>query len=114
MTEMGELSTTASASGVDCDEEHIFCVRRCYAVRAPWPFRNGTGAHRAWCRTECLKEYMECVAEQAVERAFEGIRDAVDWLARHPEVVVGTLVVVGGVIFVVATGGSGGLILVAL
>ena len=57
--------------------------------------------------------YAACKAAEAAENTFNTMAEALAWLAAHPGVVVGTLVVVAGVAFVVATGGSGGLILVA-
>ncbi|MBN8226057.1 hypothetical protein JYK02_00875 [Corallococcus macrosporus] len=66
---------------------------------------------------------MDCI--QALERApkkgdvqelrFSNIEAALDWLRTHrSEVAMGTVVVIAGVAFVVATGGSGALILAPL
>jgi len=59
---------------------------------------------------------MECTSEQegrhGSQRVFNAMRDAMAWLRNHPEVVIGTLVVVAGVTYIVATGGTGALILV--
>lgn len=107
------LQATLIAMAVrDCDQEHIECFRRCWNSKPPWPIRRGSSGHYRYCQSKCLAEYMACLAEQAVEQAFESMSEAVEWLAQHPEVVVGTIVVIGGVAFVVASGGSGGLILV--
>jgi hypothetical protein len=56
---------------------------------------------------------MACIGSNAVEKTFEAIDDAAHWLAEHPEVVVGTLVVVAGVVMVVTLGPGGALVLVA-
>ena len=50
-----------------------------------------------------------CAAATVV---FDNMADAAKWLADHPEVVVGTVVVVGAVTFVVVTGGAGAPVLV--
>jgi hypothetical protein len=96
----------------DCDQEHIECFRDCWRRKPPWPIDKGGSGHYRYCSALCLAEYMECIGEEAVERAFDSMSDALQWLSEHPEVVVGTLVIVAGVTFVVATGGSGALILV--
>lgn len=70
---------------------------------------------------ECRKQYMDCVKEQEAQRSgnktlrFSSIDKALEWLREHKaEVAVGTVVVVAGVAFVVATGGTGALLLVPL
>jgi len=104
------------AGGIDrdCDQEHIECYRRCWGSRPPWPVRYHKWEHRGYCSAKCLNEYMECLAALAADRVFQAMEDAVDWLAHHSEVVVGTVVVVACVVFVVATDGAGALILVAV
>jgi len=59
---------------------------------------------------------MECVKEvEARPLAFPDMKTAKDWLERHKtEVLMGSIVLVAGVTFVVATGGSGALVLVPL
>jgi hypothetical protein len=107
-----EPDVALAAGPRDCDKEHILCFRQCWRRKPPWPIEKGKSGHYAYCASKCLAEYMACEAERALERAFESMGEALDWLARHPEVVVGTVVIVAGVAFVVATGGAG-LILVA-
>jgi hypothetical protein len=36
------------------------------------------------------------------------------WLSEHPEVVIGTILLIGGILLIVTTGPGGALILVAL
>lgn len=108
------ISTQAAFLAIaarDCDQEHIECFRRCWNSKPPWPIERGKRGHYLYCTSKCLAEYMECLAEQAAEKAFDTMSEALDWLKHNPGVAVGTLVVVGGVVFVVMTGGGGALIL---
>ena len=96
----------------DCDQEQIECFRRCWNAEPPWPIERGRRGHYLYCQSKCLAEYMACIGEQAAEKAFSTMADAMEWLANHPEVVVGTIVVVAGITFIVVIGGAGGLVLV--
>jgi RHS repeat-associated protein len=107
-----------------CNDIAIQCNRDCWKRKPPWPIPCHSWAHRAYCESKCQADYMlcyagaeaiyaACKAAEAAENTFNTMAEALAWLAAHPGVVVGTLVVVAGVAFVVATGGSGGLILVA-
>ena len=96
----------------NCDQEQIECFRRCWDEEPPWPIEKGRKGHYLYCQSKCLAEYMACIGQKAAEFAFASMAAAMQWLADHPEVVVGTIVVVAGVTFIVATGGAGGLVLV--
>ena len=101
----------------DCDSEHNECFNRCWNSMPPWPIRKGDGGHYAFCTTKCLKEYMDCVTDNAVERVSETVCDCISTTTRWIEEnkwAVGTLVVVGGVIYVVSTSGTGALVLLPL
>lgn len=85
--------------------------------------RKGSREHDEDCTTECLKEFMKCLErmkelerqEQQRGLHFESIDSALSWLREHKtEVAIGTVVVVAGVTFIVATGGSGALLLTPL
>ncbi|HVK69103.1 MAG TPA: hypothetical protein VM694_31815 [Polyangium sp.] len=104
----------ASGSGRDCDQEQIDCFRRCWRVKPPWPMKKGTSAHYRYCQTKCLAEYMDCLASEGLRRTFETIAEAAAWLKRHPEVAAGTIFVIGGIVYVVSTGGAGALVLIPL
>ena len=101
----------------DCDAEHITCFRLCWNRRPPWPIRKHDGGHYAYCTSKCLAEYMRCQTENACEKItavmFECIDEAVKWVNEN-KLAIGTLVVVGGVVYVVSTGGTGALALVPL
>ena len=57
---------------------------------------------------------MACLARAGLLKTFESLKNATEWLAQHPEIVVGTVVVVAGAAFIVSTGGGGALILLPL
>lgn len=112
-------------SGTDyCAEEQIACFDRCWNSRPPLTsIRKGSEKHHEYCTTKCLEEFMDCIKEQEQretenakrELRFPNIDRALAWLREHKtEIAVGTLVVVAGVTFVVATGGSGALLLAPL
>ena len=98
-------------SPLNCDQEQILCFRRCWREDPPWPIDKGKKGHYLYCQSKCLAEYMACIGQKVAERAFASMAAANEWLVNHPEIVVGTIVVVGGVTFIVATGGLGGLVL---
>ncbi|MGN0854187.1 MAG: RHS repeat domain-containing protein [Kiritimatiellia bacterium] len=101
----------------DCDSEHNECFNRCWNSIPPWPIRKGDGGHYAFCTTKCLKEYMDCVTDNAVERVSKMVCECISITTRWIEEnkwAVGTLVVVGGVIYVVSTSGTGALVLLPL
>ncbi|HEX8436855.1 hypothetical protein [Archangium sp.] len=108
----------ASGGTRDCDAEQIACFRKCWKTEPPWPIEKGDKGHDKYCTKKCREEYMECVKElEARPRplAFPDMKTAKDWLARHEtEVLVGSIVVVAGATFVIATGGTGALILIPL
>jgi hypothetical protein len=80
---------------------------------------KGDKGHHKHCESTCLARYMECVkeAKRAQKRLEFGDMDtALEWLRIHKTelVIGGTIVVVGGVVFTVATGGTGWLVLAPL
>ncbi|WP_375761413.1 hypothetical protein [Corallococcus exercitus] len=112
------------AGGRDCDAEHVVCFDRCWNSAPPLTsIKRGSGKHHEYCTGECRERYMDCI--EALERApqkgdvaelrFSNIDGALDWLRAHrSELALGTVVVIAGVAFIVATGGSGALILAPL
>lgn len=117
---------TGGSGGHDCDEEHIQCFDRCWNRPPPISsIKKGSGPHNEYCTKICREQYTECIEAQEQEQAerekknkklhFSNIDAALDWLGNHKtEIAIGTVVVVAGVAFVVATGGSGALILAPL
>lgn len=97
-----------------CDEQHIECFRACWTTKPPWPLKRGDAGHYKYCTSKCLAEYMACLAKAGLLKTFDSLKSAAQWLAQHPEVVVGTVVVVAGTAFIISTGGAGALILLPL
>jgi hypothetical protein len=103
-----------------CAELQLKCHARCLRRAPRFPgIKKGSPRHDELCTTDCLAEFMKCREEQAElerqELEFSNIDVALDWLRRHKtEVAIGTVVVVAGVAFVVATGGAGALVLAPL
>jgi RHS repeat-associated protein len=90
----------------DCDAEHIACFRRCYGG-CEVDDHGDKGSRYRLCQAKCLAEYM---AGEAANTADE-LRQ---WIIDHPQAIIGTIVVIGGVVYIVATGGLGSLILVPM
>ncbi len=105
----------------DCDHEFKLCMKRCWDKRYPWPHnKQQSGWYYERCEQDCNKSYKEC--EEEAERAreqeklkFSRMDEAIDWIQKHKaEVALGTVVIVAGVAFVLATGGAGALVLAPL
>ena len=107
----------------DCQIEHEACVETCWKKRYPWPYsREQAGWYYERCTSDCRSQYNECVRQQeeaAREKArrigFADMERAIDWIGQHKaEVALGTIIIVGGVAFVLATSGAGALVLIPL
>lgn len=103
-----------------CAEQQLKCHARCKQRAPKYPYiEKGSPDHDRICTSDCLAEFMRCLEKQEElerqELEFSNIDAALDWLRRHKtEVAIGTVVVVAGVAFVVATGGAGALVLAPL
>ena len=109
----------ASRRPRDCDEEHIACYRNCMKRRLPSHLSHieyGSARHINHCSSTCLDAYQDCLDSQRGRALmFPAIDGAVDWMKEHrTEPLVGTLVVVAGVTFIVASAGAGVLVLAPL
>lgn len=120
---VGTALGSGGAGGHDCQEEHDECMKLCWKKRYPWPHNEEqAGWYYKRCTSDCRAQYSECVEEQeeaerkrAKKLDFSRMDQAISWLREHKtEVALGTIVVVGGVTFVLMTGGSGALILAPL
>jgi hypothetical protein len=121
--DVGTALGSGGAGGHDCQKEHEECVELCWKKRYPWPHNpQQAGWYYKRCVSDCKDQYNECVDEQeeaAREREktlkFSRMEQAIEWIREHKaEVVLGTIVIIGGVAFVLTTGGSGALILAPL
>jgi len=108
-------------SGHDCDAEQVDCFDSCWKANPrPYPHVERGEWYYKYCNEKCRKAYLACLEQLAKEKSsskltFLDIDSALSWLKEHKtEVAIGTVVVVAGIAFVVATGGSGALILAPL
>lgn len=113
-------------SGYDCDDELSKCFNRCWeSSRKPYPHTENNEWYYEYCTKTCRKEYMQCIEEKEKEEAervkkrppleFSSLDKARDWIRSHKtEVALGTVVIVAGATFILATGGAGALILAPL
>jgi hypothetical protein len=111
-------------AGYDCDDELNKCFKRCWeSSQQPYPHVERNEWYYEYCTRECRKEYMACVEELEQEEAervkrrppleFSSFDKARAWIREHKsEIALGTIVVVAGTTFILATGGTGALILV--
>ncbi len=111
---------TGGSGGHDCDQEQIDCFQRCWNARErPYPYVKRDEWYYKYCTKKCREEYLECIKEvkqttrQVPSLTFTSMDSALDWLKAHKtQLVIGTVVVIAGTAFVIATGGSGALLLV--
>lgn len=120
---VGAEPATGGSGGHDCQKEHEECVERCWEQRYPWPYsEEQSGWYHENCITKCREQFVECEKEQ--EEAlrekqrklnFSRMDQAIDWIREHKGgLTLGTIVIVGGVTFVLATNPVGWLVLVPL
>ncbi|WPB81024.1 hypothetical protein KYC5002_18050 [Archangium violaceum] len=112
--------TTSSAQ---CEARQQSCIDLCTNSPRPipiegvrYPSYQGSWAKNRgrWCESTCTNFYQMCLNgrgpwAQQQAREFTRVDLAIEWLKVHrEEIVTGTLVVIAGVAFVAAVGGSGG------
>jgi hypothetical protein len=75
---------------------------------------GGKGGKENYCRGRCWQPYLDCQElERLRPQEFTAVDAALDWLKRNRrELLVGSVVVIAGVVFVVASMGAGLVILV--
>ncbi len=98
----------------DCDQEMQVCYQNC--MRRPLPPGYGhtktprkSGGKSEYCRDTCWQAYQDCVELQKLQpQEFTAVDGAVNWLKRnHKAVLVGSVVMIAGVVFVVVSAGAG-------
>jgi hypothetical protein len=98
----------------DCDQELQDCYQDCMRrplspgyghVKTP---RKG-GGKSEYCRETCWQPYQDCVELQKLRpQEFTAVDSAVDWLKRnHKAILIGSAVLIAGVVFVVVSAGAG-------
>jgi hypothetical protein len=112
----GPRITLASSQQRDCHAEYLACHRDCRSSGLPPNYRHiphGSIRHDSYCWEKCKQPYLDCEKLQELQpQEFTAIDPALDWLKRNRKtVLVGSLVVIAGVVFVVVSGGAGLLVL---
>lgn len=93
-----------------CMNEKIACERGC----GPRPEPVAEPVPEPVPETEPgLLDNLLDALESALDALARALEEGARWLADHPEVVVGTIVVIAGIALVVTTGPGGALVLVA-
>jgi hypothetical protein len=104
----------------DCDAEHRECIRMCMSRPLPRGFGHiraggrGNGGKERWCHEQCLQPYRDCQElEGRTLQEFSAVDEAIDWLKSNPRgILVGSIVVIAGVVFVTVSAGTGLVVLV--
>ncbi len=70
---------------------------------------RGNGGKERYCEDRCRQPYLDCKELQELRpQKFTAIDGAVDWLKRHRNsILVGSVVIIAGVVFVVVSAGAG-------
>lgn len=99
-----------------CNERLITCFRQCMNnPKPPWPAqKKGDRSHHEHCNKKCNGAYRACLQKAGLLQTFAVMDAALAWIKSHGKEIVGTMVIIGGVAYIVSTGGSGALVLVVL
>lgn len=101
----------------DCNNEQIACFSKCWNSKLPKHLdhiKKGSAQHHNYCTSKCRKEFHDCLKNAGLLQEFSVMDAALSWLKSHGKEVLGTVVLIGGVTYIVATGGGGALILAVL
>jgi len=104
-----ERGTGGAGADAYCNELQKQCFDKCWRRKPEiQSIQKHSGNHYRHCDEKCLKVFMQCTKEQeALERQeskrqelhFPTMDLALDWLKDHKtEVVIGTVVIVGGMV----------------
>ncbi len=90
-----------------CNEQLASCGKACRRKRSEDAKRK--------CFEQCNKAYSRCLQLAGLtKKTFDALDKAWEWIKGHKAEIVGTIVVIGGIAYIVSTGGSGALILIPL
>jgi hypothetical protein len=106
----------------DCERERDECEDDCMRSRVRPGYGHVTtpdrkrGAKYDFCRQKCMQPYLDCCRLRELEpQRFTEPDDAVGWLKRHhKEILLGSVIVIAGVVFVTVSAGAGALVLVPI
>ncbi|HEX8440895.1 hypothetical protein [Archangium sp.] len=114
-TTYGRIVLVSRSYQRDCDEENRQCIKMCMSRPLPRGFGHttsggrGKGGKEEWCNTQCRQPYLDCEELKGRRpQEFSAVDDALDWLKRnHQSILVGSVVVIAGVVFVAVSAGAG-------
>lgn len=108
--------TSAADLEQQCADQKSACMTRCLNnPKPPYPaLKKGDRAHFALCHKRCFKAFMDCIRKAGLLQEFSVLDAAMAWVKSHGKEIVGTIVVIGGIAYIVSTSGSGALVLVVL
>ncbi len=114
----GRIVRTSSQQS-DCYAQYLECYHQCRKTPIPPDFEHylydfgPVAGHERYCSEKCMRQYTECIKAQGRQpHEFTAVDRAIDWLKRNREsVLVGSLVVIAGVVFVVVSAGAGVVVL---
>lgn len=101
----------------DCNDEQIECFDKCWNSKLPKNYEHipkGGAQHHEYCTKKCRKGFMDCMKRAGLLKEFSAMDAALGWVKNHGKEILGTLVVIGSITYVVASGGAGVLILTVL
>jgi hypothetical protein len=109
----------ASGRQDDCYAQYIDCYHQCRKAPVPPEFNQylhdfgAEAGHDRYCSEKCMRQYTQCLRGQGHrQQEFTVVDGAVDWLKRnHKAVLIGSVVVIAGVVFVVISAGAGAVVL---
>jgi len=99
------LATNLNACKDACLADYEACYDRVSRMRATKLWKATVGYPGCWTA------YMACLVACDAQAVGQALADAGDWIVNHPGAVLGTIVVIGGVTFIVVATGGGGLAL---
>ncbi|MCY1040096.1 hypothetical protein OV208_02095 [Corallococcus sp. bb12-1] len=102
----------------DCDAENRECIDQCMSSPLSSDFnhvmsRGGRGGKKEHCERRCMQPYLDCIALESLRpQELSSLEAASDWArSNQRSILVGSVVVIAGVVFVVVSAGAGVIVL---
>jgi hypothetical protein len=90
-----------------CEEDLKKCGKACG--------RKRSDKAKSECYQACNKAFTRCLQLAGLTKmTFDALDKAWEWIKGHKTEIVGSIVVIGGIAYIVSTGGTGALILIPL